>query len=186
MKIKHHKKVVEEIVMTPLSRARLISKSTRELNMQDLDLMNLKANQGSMPNLSDERSNEQLRNIENYRYFFQTKNGPVEDKKNVSITSTTSNLDTMFRESEIRTEYIVVFKKITLNPAGSSINSCKVMRRHKPYVFNSSPQLNRGSVMTVSPPKSRLALAPMRNNDGFVIPSVHSNHIMGCQTTEEN
>uniref|UniRef100_A0A336KZE0 CSON002493 protein n=1 Tax=Culicoides sonorensis TaxID=179676 RepID=A0A336KZE0_CULSO len=204
----HHKKVVEEIVMTPLSRARLISKSTRELNMQDLDLMNLKANQGSMPNLFDERTNEQLRNIENNRYFFQTKNGPVEDKKNESMTSTTSNLDTMFRESEIKaqssqfnlhdigksTENIVVFNKTvtkhvgmtpamscldftksrdSLNSTGSSTNSCKIMRGHKPYVSNSSPQLNRGSVMTISPPKSKFAAAaPTRGNDGFVVPSV--------------
>lgn len=197
--------------MTPLSRARLISKSTRELNQPDLDMMNLKANQGSMPNLFDDRSNEQLRNIENNRYFFQTKNDQPSDPRNESMISTTSNLDTMFRESEIRAqssqfnlndigkshENIVIFNKTvtkhvgmapamscldftksreSLNSSSSSTSTSYKMKGHKPYVSTSSPQLNRGgisSVMTFSPPKARPDQmgAPMRNNDGFVVPS---------------
>lgn len=112
--------------MTPLSRARLISQSTTELNKQDLDMINLKSNQGSMPNLFDDRSNEQLRNIENNRYFFQTKTGQTtSDPRNESMISTTSNLDTMFRESEIRAQS----SQFNLNEIGKSHENIVVFNK---------------------------------------------------------
>lgn len=85
-----------------------------------------------MPNVFDRRSNEQLRNIENNRYFFQSKNGQPLDPRNECLIHTTRTLDTMLRDSEIRAqlshfnlndigkshENIVVFNKTVTKHAG--------------------------------------------------------------------
>lgn len=179
----------EDAFLTPINR-QIVSISTKEIFKPSPS----KAWQGSMPDLLDVKSKQQLKNIENNRYYFQ--NVKPDQMVNQSCISTS---ESMFCASEIRaqssrfnlydigqsqddlTTYVNDLRfqpsyscqNFTVPPAPEQFETTPTKIREIKQEHHSSPQLHVTSgVLTFSPPKK----ADMVNKrDGeFLVPNASS------------
>lgn len=184
----------------------MISQSSKNITKQDRDIMNLRTNQGSMPNLADMKVTEQLRSIENNRYFYQKPISALNlnNLHDESMINTTSNLDTMFRESEIQAQS----SQLNLNEIDTSTENTPVMNKTVTKHKGMAPALScfdftkssdcmetsgsstgsyKKSVPKISisspqlnrpdPPSSAMTFSPPKSiqvKDGFIVPNAAS------------